>query len=738
MQSINDSSETVYRFDSFELNSARRILLRDGEVIPLTSKRFEILLVLVRNSGRVLDKDELMKAVWPDTIVEETNLAHNISALRKALGEKAGEHRFIATVPGQGYRFVASLIEEQNGSDETILVERTYSRFVYEEDSTAEATTGPTAPQIETTASRNKLQRLIKISAAAIIATLATIALYLLINRGGSSNRFSNVEMSRITTAGSATSAIISPDGKYLGYVIEDSQGQSLWIRHVSTSSSVCIAPAAQVQYWGITFSPDGDYVYYCTFDSTKPHENLYRVPILGGPPALLPVETNTPITFSPDGQQFAYVLPARGEETHLLIASADGSEKKILARRVAPDFFLSFPAGPSWSPDGKTIACSYATTGADGLYSRLIGVRVEDGKQFPITDEKWNYIGQAAWMTDGSGLVFIAVDNPGSPNQVWHYSPESGQARRITNDLNDYRGVSLSGDADSLVTVQRHVASSLWVAPADDPDAATQIASETGALSQIKFTSDEKIIYGSSASGKHALWSIEPDGSGARQVPTVDLSELGFSVSPDGRYIVYASARAGTLNLWKLDTQSGDLKQLTSGSAENRPQFTPDGKWIIYERGFGNVTRTLWKIAAGGGEPVQLTASSVMRPALSPDGKSIAYYFIDKSRANSPWCIGIISSDGGAMLKKFDIPPTVTSRFVGWTANGQAIAYINDVGSVSNIWVQPLNGNPPQQITRFQSGRILAFNWSPGGKRLAFSRAVESSYIALMTHTGD
>src|SRR5262245_45703749 len=104
MQRITRDNETSpYEFGGFVLDPVRRVLSRDGKSIALKPKIFETLLVLVRNSGRVMDKDELMQKVWPDTVVEEVNLAHNISILRKVLGQKTDENRFIVTVPGRGY-----------------------------------------------------------------------------------------------------------------------------------------------------------------------------------------------------------------------------------------------------------------------------------------------------------------------------------------------------------------------------------------------------------------------------------------------------------------------------------------------------------------------------------------------------------------------------------------------------------------------------------------------------------
>ena len=137
MRAVTSPNEEAYRFDRFQIDAVKRVLLRDGEIVRLTSKRFDILLTLVRNSQRVVDKDELMSAVWPDTVVEESNLTHNISALRRALGESPEEHRFIVTIPGQGYRFVASVSQAAGNDDQEIVYERTRSSLVIEEEAGA-------------------------------------------------------------------------------------------------------------------------------------------------------------------------------------------------------------------------------------------------------------------------------------------------------------------------------------------------------------------------------------------------------------------------------------------------------------------------------------------------------------------------------------------------------------------------------------------------------------------------
>ncbi len=131
-------SKRLYEFGPFCVDPVSRFLLRGGAPVQLTPKAFDILLVFIQNSGHVLDKDELMKAVWPDTVVEENNLTRNISALRKALGESPNEHRYIVTIPGRGYRFVASVNEARDAREELIVRERTRSHLIVKEEETTE------------------------------------------------------------------------------------------------------------------------------------------------------------------------------------------------------------------------------------------------------------------------------------------------------------------------------------------------------------------------------------------------------------------------------------------------------------------------------------------------------------------------------------------------------------------------------------------------------------------------
>ncbi|HJQ31092.1 MAG TPA: tetratricopeptide repeat protein [Pyrinomonadaceae bacterium] len=129
---MEQPTEHVYEFGPFRLHALRRVLVREGRTVPLTGKVFDTLLVLVERRGRVLAKDELMAALWPDTTVEENNLTQHVSMLRKALGERAGAHRYVVTVPGRGYTFVEPVREVAADELEPFFEERPRERFLAE------------------------------------------------------------------------------------------------------------------------------------------------------------------------------------------------------------------------------------------------------------------------------------------------------------------------------------------------------------------------------------------------------------------------------------------------------------------------------------------------------------------------------------------------------------------------------------------------------------------------------
>jgi Tol biopolymer transport system component len=206
--------------------------------------------------------------------------------------------------------------------------------------------------------------------------------------------------------------------------------------------------------------------------------------------------------------------------------------------------------------------------------------------------------------------------------------------------------------------------------------------------------------------------------------------------MSPDGRYIVFASNRTGPFNIWRMDSDGGNQKQLTDGEIDRFPHFSADGQWIIYSSTANG--QVLHKVSIDGGAPVPITyeASGLSAAMLvvSPDGKQVAGLYKEASSA-SKWSVAIFPFEGGKALKKIDIPVTFNPRRIRWMPNSQAISYINTTAGISNIWMQPLDGSSPKQLTNFNSEEIYSFDWSRDGKNLACIRGYSTSDIVLISN---
>ncbi len=214
-----------------------------------------------------------------------------------------------------------------------------------------------------------------------------------------------------------------------------------------------------------------------------------------------------------------------------------------------------------------------------------LVEVDVTDGSVKPINTESiqgWYEIKRVAWLKDKSGLLILAADKASSfyAQQVWHISYPSAEARRVTTDFNNYTGMSLAADSDSLVAVQSNRISNIWVAPIADPSRAVQIKSggnNDEGKDGIAGTPDGRIVYYSRASGADDIWIMNGDGTNQKQL-TVDMgANYDLKVTPDGRYIVFTSERNGRQNIWRMGLDGGSPKQLTSGNSDYSASITPD-----------------------------------------------------------------------------------------------------------------------------------------------------------------
>src|SRR5262245_10918724 len=262
---MSQRSQKAYGFGPYHLDAARRRLRRDGELVQITPKAFDILLELIEGRGEIVDKDDLMKRVWPDSFVEDGNLTYNISMLRKALGERTGEHQYIVTVPGRGYQFVEKVKELTSESEDTVATGHasadsvSLETAVRSQDETALGEVDQ-ARTLDAPVINPQVQHKRRLPIAAILLTAAagvSILGYLVgwkQSKARPEETFGTMNMVRLTTDGATRAVAISPDGNYMSHAIVARGEQSLWLRHIATGSDTELIPRARVVYRVLSF----------------------------------------------------------------------------------------------------------------------------------------------------------------------------------------------------------------------------------------------------------------------------------------------------------------------------------------------------------------------------------------------------------------------------------------------------------------------------------------------------
>jgi Tol biopolymer transport system component/DNA-binding winged helix-turn-helix (wHTH) protein len=754
----------VYEFENFRLDVAERRLFRDGEPVTLSSKAFDLLLVLVENSGRLVEKEELYQRIWADQIVEESNLTVQMSAIRKALGETRRRQQYINTVTGRGYRFVAnvtSLIED----NDVVIETQTLSRIVIEteaednndgnnkaaprffrrpaeqallladdspnnRDGTGSVSATANPLSTETAVRQRRIVVLVAGVLAVVLVAFGAAWLFQSRNRSKTSASSPAMILRRFTTHGGVPFRVaISPNGKNLVYWQRINKKESLWLGDIETNTSVLLNEQQGLRFDNLVFALDGSSIYFNVRSPNRPQTMLGRMSVLGGAITELLPGVVGPVTFGPEGKQMAFLQrDGAAKLTSIIIAdSSDGqNQRKLISLRQYEGFASE---SLSWSPDGKNIAfASYDGAGQE----QLMSVSVADATVSRVSDGVWSDVSRVAWLPDSSGLLVVARENVGERmRQIWFVSARSGEARRITNGLNVFMLSSLTVSSDGkLAVLQGHVNSEIWIAPHGDVKQAHRVlqgvAPRYEGIDGLAWTSDGRLLYTAYVGDSEAIWSINNDGTDLKQLtPTKsNSSDNNMCATADGRYVVFQSNRSRSIEIWRVNADGSDMKQLTSGGNNSHPTLSPDGKSVIY-----TATRdgkvTLMRIPIDGGEPTEISDTPSSFSQVSPDGQYIACIVPSSKR------LLVISFEGGQTVKTF---PLTESALQGvrmrWTPDAKAILYRDDP---EGLWRQALNEATPQRVKEFEESTLRQFAWSFDGKTLAYTSGAAMQEIILI-----
>lgn len=565
----------------------------------------------------------------------------------------------------------------------------------------------------------------VMLTALAVIVAVAGIGLYRWTRP--QPEAFQSMRLTKLTFAGDAVDGqiSISPDGKHVVYVVREADRSSLWVRQVATSSAVQIVPTETGSFSGLTFSPDGSYVYYSKRNLDR--SVLYQVPFLGGAARRLFDDAYGPITFSPDGKRIAF----RRGMNKLIVANIDGTGEQLLATCKGGESWLA----PAWSPDDRVIVTGLVSPEDNNTY--LVEVGLKDGKQKRLPSPPWLRLSGLSWLPDQRGLILSGRDLETKLSQIWFLSYPEGKPRRVTNDLSSYIGVSLTSDGKTLASVQGERVSNIWLGSINGTEPVRKLTSELGkdeGMSGIALTPDSRVVYTARATGTQDLWIVDKDGSNAKQLTFNSRSNYAPAVSPDGQYIVFVSDRSGSNHIWRMDIDGGNAMQLTAGTGiEGQPVCTPDGAWVIYQITGSDRKTTLWKVRIEGGAPIQLSGDDMDNPTISPDGQFVACHYTGPKTSEPS--IALLPLSEGAKLRMFRLPTVARSRDFRWASDGRGLIYIDSANRVYNLWYQSLDGKQNQQLTSFSTDEIFRFDILSDRGIIALARGHEGSDVVLIAN---
>ena len=723
----------LYRFGDFTLDTDQRVLLRGGKPVALTPKVFDTLLILVENRGRIVEKDELMRRLWPDTFVEESNITFNIQQLRKCLSDNARNPRFVGTVARRGYRFIADV--------EPVSVESHTEGPGVTPSGNGDKVSGngigdPVSRLQFSTPQNNVAVAAVPTSLSKNFIALAVLTLILLVGGGllfwklwgflrnpGEIRRAQNksslatpLKVEKLTLTGQSRHVAISPDGKYVAYTRQLERESSIWLRQLASNTNVEIVPATGIIY-GLAFATSGEQLYFVRGEPTMMHgSSLYRVSLLGGVPAKVVEKLEGNFSVSADDRQIAFVRRSIDEkglmQYSLATINSDGTGERTVFVGSYPDRLDV----PLWSPDGQSILCSLGYSEGGGQDASIVAIQVADGTMKPLSSEKFFRITKMAWLPGKGAILISARKNLDDNNQLWRVSYPGMETSRLTEELSAYLDLSVASGAGKAVASQATRNSDIWLGPVREFKSLKKI---TQAIDHFCWTPDGRLVYTSTAGGNIDLWIMHPDGTGQKQL-TVNAGVNGTPVvTPDNRYIVFSSNRTGALQVWRMNLDGANQIQLTKGGPNSSPTVSADSRWVIY-----NTTGDwhLWKVSIDGGEPVQLTSYYGVAPAASPDGKMIACLGRDASKEE----ILLVPLEGGQPLKRIQFPATTIAwTRVDWTRDGKALVYAVLIGSRTAIFRQSLDGGPPEEIAGFEHDELSDFGYSHDGQFLAAIRCV-------------
>jgi len=658
-------SKEQYEFEPFRLDVTERTLTKGQRIIPLTPKAFDTLVVLVRNSGHVVQKDALLKQVWPDTFVEEGVLAVNVAAIRKALSDGDEGHSYIETVPRRGYRFIADVKRAPS-------VEGTLQ---------AADSGGPK--------SRIKLG---VIAVALIALIVAGIGWYVARLRSGSTPDAPPARPLPLTSyPGAELGPSFSPDGSQVAFSWNGPQQDNfdIYVKLVGEGDAVRLTkdPAPD---GSPAWSPDGRQIAFVRQGS------VFLVSPLGGSERRVAEMQARDIAWTPDSKSLVISSEVEGY-IRIVLLSLETRQTRYLTSPPKQGYSFG-DLYSAVSPDGLNLAFARFPEGgtAELWLTPMMG-----GTPRRLTETGPVMLG-LAWSSDGQELIYSQGHPVSATLQRRRITaPSSMESQRIggveEGSLEPAISRKIEGSRERIA-YERIVfdANILAIDTTDPHNTPRQLVTSTRRDGDPQFSPDgQRLAFASDRNGSRQIWIANADGSSQTQLTSFTSPGFGFANaprwSPDGQQIAFMVMIDVDRDIYIVPAEGGAPRRFTTEpSLEGRPSWSQDGRWIYFYS-----TRTgeqeIWKKPAAGGDAVQVTSGGGHESFESPDGKLLYYQFRDAG-------LRAISTSETSPKKGAVFLPAVQQSF--WAVGDKGIYFVEFEDNSKN----PRRGTDPYLFAEWGS----------------------------------
>lgn len=670
---MNEIKINTYIFGDFRLDTRRQRLVRGETVIPLTRKRYEILLLLIENAGKVLHKDEILEKIWPNQAIEESNLTQHIYVLRRLIEDDPRSPDYILTIPGVGYQF-SPVVEVVTGSLATS--DTSSATGVVPDQHLAMPGVGtPTESHTSLTIGKAILSRLNKgrsvtlsplnVAGISVLVTVLVISLLFFINRQSNlQNKPLPLISPLLTGPGIKSNLTYSADGKFLAFTsdLESANQPDIYVKIAGTGEPVRITNSADGEFF-IAWSPDGLEIAFLRWSPERPSNyQLIITPALGGMERQI-AQVDGGLSWSPDGRFFAVTLSEQPDRaTGVYLLSVDGQSRQALS--VAENHQI-FDTMPRFSPDGSQVAfIRWSASSLGDLF--IVNTRNRETRQITFDQKNINDI---QWSPDGKSIFFSS--NRNGNQRLWRIDSTGGTPELINNVPADIANFTISpvNNGHQFIAYTQNISdttTAVYQLGAENSSVGAKSVEVAGGAKPScvinssrrddspRWSPDgQQLAFVSNRSGFDDIWITNSTCTGDRQLTSLKSNDIGSPRwSPDGRMIAFDIMNQGQADVMMVEVSTGRIVRMTADLSDDRlPAWSADGQWLYFTSERSGVTQ-IWRMATEGGNTLQVTSKGGFEPMESPDGKRLFY-----TKSHFLWQKDLVTGEESQVKELASIP---------------------------------------------------------------------------------